>query len=86
MLKNETVRKTIKHGDDELTLVYFLTKSEMAERKYYGAGVKIEENGEEAVLCDISGDMERVMEFIDLLSSNTVTPVTLYDVFYDWAG
>ena len=80
MLKNETARKTIKHGSGELTLVYFLTKSEMEEREYYGAGIRIEENGEEAILCDISGSMERVMEFIELLSANTVTPVTLYDV------
>ncbi len=48
-------------------------------------GVKIAETGgAEAMAPDLTTSVSRIDELMDLLTRNTVTPVTLADVVSDW--
>jgi len=91
MKMEEVCRKIINLGRaDQRTLIYSLVASEEYIEdmeipvKCYGAAIRIDERDESTVIGGITANKDKALRLIDLLASNFVTPVALYDVVYDW--
>jgi hypothetical protein len=72
------------------TLVYSITIDELSDLsagisvESYGVCISIAENGVQNVVRHITCSLEKIEKLVRLLSENSVTPVTLQDVVYDW--
>lgn len=93
MKKEEICRKIIDLGkDSQRTIVYYLVISEddftELEKpvKSYGVAIEVKERNELTAVSKITTRTEKANRLLDLLASNFVTPVSLYDVVYDWLG
>ena len=91
MKRHEVCRKfcnLAKFG--QKTLVYYITAITLEDDETggtfesFGVAVKISETGEEAIVNDITTVNEKIHDLINHISSNFVTPVSLFDVVYDW--
>lgn len=87
----EICKKVIFLGkENQRTLCYYVTTGEIQHPdkegaiKTYGVGISIEEKEEFASVNSITTKKETAYKLIDILASNFVTPVSLYDVIYDW--
>ena len=70
-----------------LGLNYYLTEKQSSEKEETVYGIKVtkqsEEGNEEDVVDNISYNKEEVLELLNLLSSNEVTPVCMAEILDD---
>jgi len=83
-------KETRSDGGEKLTLIYSVSVDELTNAELaagvesYGAGIAIEESGEEVCIRNITPRSSEIFHLTSLLSSNFVTPSTLSDVVEDW--
>lgn len=83
-------KRTESDAGERLTLIYSVTIDELTNASFdanvesYGAGIAIEERGEEVYIRHITLHNSEISELTSLLASNFVTPTTLLDVVEDW--
>lgn len=73
-------------SNNELNLEYYLLATEFENSQTYGIQISMsKDNGENetAIIKDVLASKTRMIELIKLLHSNSVTPVSAYDVIYD---
>ena len=91
-MMTEIARKTILKGTGkEKTFVYYVTEStpepafqDVGRGRRYGVCVSDESGQERLAVNDVTGIKDTAERLVDILARNEVTPVTLYDVVYDW--
>lgn len=72
-----------RHG--QRTLKYYLTTDTSEDGCVsYGAGIEIDESGENTFVRCITANRNEACSLIDTLATNFVTPVSLGDIVYDW--
>lgn len=74
-------------SNEELNLEYYLVEGEANNSVTYGIQINLfKENGdaEKVIVPDVLSTKPSTMELINLLYSNSVTPVSAYDVISDY--
>lgn len=81
MEKREMFRKTVElETGESVTSVYSLTSGPEG----FGISVRFPETGEEETAAGISPNKAEVAGLLELMARNTLLPVHLYDVVYDF--
>jgi hypothetical protein len=86
----EICRKALKIGEDERTVVYYVTIDDLSDTatgivlETYGVGVTICEIGETKIIPNVTFSETAILTLINLLASHLVTPVAVPDVVDDW--
>ena len=92
-MMEEMARKTIlRENGGEVTFIYYLTESVPEPRfktgthsdKRYGVCVSDESGQERLAVNDVTSVRDTAERLVTILARNEVTPVSLYDVVYDW--
>ena len=92
-MMEEMARKTIlRENGGESTFIYYLTESVPEPRfqtgaqdtRRYGVCISDERGEERLAVNDVTSVRDRAVHLVDTLARNSVTPVALYDVVYDW--
>ena len=86
-MKTEIARRElITSRNEKKEFVYYLIENEDAESGEICFGIEISESSGGASSCikNITSKREKVKGLIEKLADGTVTPVTLYDIVYDW--
>ena len=84
--KKLEVNEAIECENKELNLEYYLVALEAENSCTYGIQINMtKETGESetAVIHDVLSSRTSMIELIKLLHSNSVTPISAYDVIYD---
>ncbi len=84
--KKLEIDEVSKGNNKELNLEYYLLASETNATVTYGIQISLlKENGESetVIIPDVLASKPNMMELINRLYSNSVTPVSVYDVIYD---
>ncbi len=91
MVRQEISRKEFGMGKAGMeTLIYFLVSKRVSipdagnDMLLYGVGISAERSREEAIVNEVTSDRKRAENLAFLLADNLVTPVSLWDVIYDW--
>lgn len=84
--KPDTRRNMVRLPDIEIR--YYLREEPFGKPEHIGYGVTVEVCSQDAVtersdVSDVTCDKQRMLELIETLSRNSVTPVTLMDVIED---
>lgn len=84
--KKLEIDEVSKGKNNELNLEYYLLASETDTTVTYGIQISLlKENGETetVIIPDVLASKPNMMELINRLYLNSVTPVSVYDVIYD---
>lgn len=84
--KKLEINEAVQYDCKELNLDYYLVCCENDNSYTYGVQVKLTKDSgesETAVINDVLPSKDRVMELINLMYKNSVTPVSAKDVIYD---
>lgn len=84
--KKLEINEAVQYDCKELNLEYYLVSCETDNSYTYGVQINLTKDSgesETAIIKDVLPSKDRMMELINLMHKNSVTPVSAKDVIYD---